>query len=95
MRRGSGSSTGLVIFTAGRLRLLPSEIEMAVSQQITKTTPAITSVIQCTPSSTLENAVAATASPATSQLSIRTARWLVSVATHTAKTVKARHDAAA
>jgi hypothetical protein len=67
---------------------------MAVSQPATNRTLAITSVVQCTPSSTRENPVAAMASPAVSHSSIRTARGLAGVAAHRAKTVKARHAAA-
>ena len=67
---------------------------MAVSQPATNRTLAITSVVQCTPSSTRENAVAATASPAISQASSRTAQGRAGVATHRARTAKARHDAA-
>jgi len=68
---------------------------MAVSQLAVKTAPATTSVIQCTPSSTRENAVAAMASPAISQPRIRAARCRASTVTHIAKTVKTRHAAAA
>jgi len=68
---------------------------MAVSQAATKTMLAITSVTQCTPSSTRENAVAAMASPAASHPSIVTGRRLVSVATISARTVKTSDAAAA
>ena len=69
-------------------------ITIAVSQQATKVTPAITSVVQCTPSSTREKATVAMASPANSQPGIRTARWEVTAMTHSAKTVKTRHAVA-
>ena len=65
-----------------------------MSQLATKTTLAITSVVQCTPSSTRENAVAATASPAVSQPAIDAPRRRASVATHSARIAKARHAAA-
>jgi hypothetical protein len=65
-----------------------------VSQLVTKTTLAITSVVQCTPSSTRENAVAATASPAVSQAAIDAALRRASAATHSARIAKARHAAA-
>ena len=63
--------------------------DSAVSQQLTKTMLAITSVVQCTPSRTRENAVAATLIPAVTQPAIRTARWRASVATQAARTVNA------
>jgi hypothetical protein len=61
----------------------------AVSHAPTKTTLAITSVVQCTPSSTRENPVAAMASPATSQDRTRSTRLPVRATTHRASAVQA------